>query len=67
VRETLDRAAKMLAKVDYRSLRREGKQQYDTAKRFIEQADEALGSRNYIAALYLAGKAETIAKGLTGR
>jgi hypothetical protein len=67
VRDTLDSAAKLLAKVDYRSLRREGRQQYDTAKRFIEQADEALSTRNHIAAQYLAGKAETIAKGLTGR
>lgn len=67
VRDTMDRAAKLLAKVDYRSLRREGRDQYDTAKRFIEQADEALKARNPVAAQYLAGKAETIAKGLTGR
>jgi hypothetical protein len=67
VREILDRAAKTLAKVDYRSLGKEAREQYDTAKRFMEQADEALRARNHIAAKYLAEKADTIAKGLTGR
>jgi hypothetical protein len=67
VRDTLERASKLLAKVDYRSLRRDARLQYDTAKRFIEQADEALKARNPVAAQYLAGKAETIAKGLGGR
>jgi hypothetical protein len=63
----MDRASKLLAKVDYKALRRDGRQQYDTAKGFIEQADEALRARNPVAAQYLAGKAETIAKGLAGR
>jgi hypothetical protein len=67
VRETLDRAARTLKGVDYRSLRREARQQYDTAKLFVTQAEEALKVRNYVAAKYLADKAETIAKGLTGR
>jgi hypothetical protein len=67
VRDTVDRAGRLLAKVDYRSLRREGRQQYDTSKRFIEQAEEAMRARNYVAAQYLADMAETIAMGLTGR
>jgi hypothetical protein len=67
VRDTLDAAAKTLAKVDYRSLGKEGQEQYNTAKRFMEQAEEALRARNQIAAKYLADKADTIATALTGR
>lgn len=67
VREMLDRASKTLARVDYRTLGREGREQYDTATRFMEQAKEALSARNPIAAKYLAEKADTLAKGLTSR
>jgi len=67
VRDTLDAAAKALAKVDYRTLGKEGQEQYNTAKRFMEQAEEALRARNQIAAKYLADKADTIATALTGR
>jgi hypothetical protein len=67
VLHTLDRASKTLAKVDYRTLGKDGQEQYNTAKRFIDQAEEALRARNQIAAKYLADKADTIAKGLTGR
>ncbi|MGH9313322.1 MAG: hypothetical protein ACRD1S_09000 [Vicinamibacterales bacterium] len=67
VRETLDRASKTLARIDYRTLGKEGQEQYNTAKRFMEQAEEALRARNPIAAKYLAEKADTLAKGLTGR
>jgi hypothetical protein len=67
VREILDRAQKNLDRVDYRTLAKEGQEQYNTAKRFMEQAKEALNARNQIAAKYLADKADTIAKELTGR
>jgi len=67
VRAILDRASKALARVDYRKLAKEAQEQYDTATRFIDQAKEALEARNQIAAKYLAEKAETIAKELTGR
>jgi hypothetical protein len=67
VREILDRAQKNLDRVDYRTLAKEAQEQYNTAKRFMEQAKEALNARNQIAAKYLADKADTIAKELTGR
>jgi hypothetical protein len=67
VRETLEAAAKTLAKVDYRTLGKEGQENYNTAKRFMEQAEEALRARNPIAAKLLADKADTIATALTGR
>jgi hypothetical protein len=67
VRDTLDRASKTLGRVDYRTLAKDGQEQYNTAKRFMEQAEEALRARNQIAAKYLADKADTIAKALTGR
>ena len=37
--------------------------QYDTARRFIDQAEGALRARNYMFASYLADKAETLARG----
>jgi hypothetical protein len=67
VREILDNAKRMLDRVDYQKLGKEGQVQYDTANRFREQADEALRAKNQIAAKYLAEKAEKIAKELTGR
>lgn len=67
VRDTIASAKKTLEKVDYQTLGKEGQEQYNTAKRFMDQADEAMKARNHIAAQYLADKAETLAKGLTGR
>ncbi len=67
VREILDRASKALGRVDYRKLAKAAQEQYNTATRFMEQAKEALQARNQIAAKYLAEKADTIAKELTGR
>jgi hypothetical protein len=67
VNQILESAKKMLDRVDYRKLGKEGQEQYDTAMRFRQQAQEALSARNQIAAKYLADKAEKIAKELTGR
>ena len=67
IREIIDRASKALGRVDYQKLGKEGQEQYNTGMRFIEQAKEALDARNQIAAKYLADKADTIAKELTGR
>jgi hypothetical protein len=64
VRDTLTRAGRLLNGVDYNALPSETKVQYDTAKRFMTQADEALKEKNYVFAIYLADKAETIAKAL---
>jgi hypothetical protein len=67
IREIIDRASKALGRVDYQKLGKEGQEQYNTGRRFIEQAKEALDARNQIAAKYLADKADTIAKELIGR
>jgi hypothetical protein len=67
VKDIIDRAKRTLDKVDYRTLGKDAQEQYNTAKRFADQAEEALKARNPIAAKYLAEKAETIAKELTGR
>lgn len=67
VRDALDRAGKLLNSIDYRALSDASKLQYDMAKRFIEQSEDALKARNYVAAKLMAEKAETIGKELGGR
>jgi hypothetical protein len=67
VREILDRAAKGLEKVDYLKLTPQRKESYDTAKRFIVEAEEALKASNIVYARFLADKAETLARELQGR
>lgn len=64
VRDTLTRAGRLLNAVDYSAQRAQTREQYDTAKRFMVQAEEALKEKNYVFAIYLADKAETIAKAL---
>jgi hypothetical protein len=62
VRELLNRANSDLAKrVDYQKLSDEGKQQYNEAKRFSEQAEQAIKDRNFPYALSLAEKAARLA------
>ncbi|TAK17356.1 MAG: hypothetical protein EPO35_03210 [Acidobacteria bacterium] len=50
-----------LDKIDYKALSLDGKTQFDTAKRFTKQADEALKAKNIVYAWQLADKANTIA------
>ena len=64
VRAIMGRAQAMLQGVDYRGLGGAARQQYDTARRFIAQADNALKIRNYVFARNLADKAETLARQL---
>jgi hypothetical protein len=64
VRAIMGRAQTMLQNVDYRGLSNAARQQYQTAERFIRQADNALKIRNYIFARNLADKAETLARQL---
>lgn len=61
VRGLLARAARDLGRVDYQMLDADGKAQYDTARRFMQQADEALKVRNVRFAGTLADKAATMA------
>ena len=61
VRDKLNRAARDLSRVNYGTLKQDGKTQYDTAKRFMQQAEEALRGGNLIFAGTLADKAATMA------
>jgi len=66
VRDLLSRAARDLRKVDYGRLSNEGRSQYDQAKRFAQQAEEALKERNFVFASTLADKAAMLASQLGG-
>lgn len=67
VRGTLQTAAADLNRVDYRKLNADVQMQYDTAKSFMRQAEEALKSKNLVFALTMAEKAATLASQLAGR
>ena len=67
VRTDLARAAADLARIDYRILGRDERTQYDTAQRFISQADAAVRARNLVFASNLADKAAALAGQLAGR
>jgi hypothetical protein len=67
IRVTLARAASDLNRVDYRVLNADARAQYDTAKRFIQQAEESSRSRNLLFARNLAEKAAGLAAQLAAR
>ena len=67
VRATITRASNELNRIDYRVLNADAKLQYDTAKRFIRQADDAVKAKNLVFAKTLADKAATLADQLAGR
>jgi outer membrane biosynthesis protein TonB len=67
IRATLTRATSVLNRVDYRALSADARTQYDTAKRFIQQADEAMRTKNLVFARNLADKAAVLAAQLGGR
>lgn len=67
VRDLLVRATRDLSQLDYRSLSQAGKTQYDAARRFVAQSDDALKARNVRFAEQLAAKAAELAAGLRGR
>jgi hypothetical protein len=67
VKATMTKAKADLDKVDYKGLNPDGKAQYDTAKRFIDEANQALGQKNLVYALKVADKAAGLAAGLLGR
>jgi hypothetical protein len=66
IRDTIERAWKLLGKVDYQALKADSRQNYDNAKSFIKQAEDALKANNLEGAKSLANRAETIAKLLFG-
>lgn len=61
IRDLLGRAGRDLARVNAASLNNDGRAQYDQARRFIQQAEEALKTRNIVFAGKLADKAATMA------
>jgi hypothetical protein len=65
--ERLDRAKSNLDKVDYQTLSADAKVQYDMAKRFMDQARQAITDKNLVYAGKLAEKAGNIAAVLVGR
>jgi hypothetical protein len=67
IRVTIDRATSELKRVNFGGLSRDGRTQYATAKRFIEQAEDALTKRNLVLARSLADKALAVAAQLAPR
>jgi len=61
IRDLMARAQKDLQRVQYAALDADGRAQYDTARRFIDQAEEAMKSGNLAFAGKLADKAATLA------
>jgi hypothetical protein len=61
IRDLLARAARDLSRVNTAALGADGRAQYDTAQRFLEQAEDALTVRNLVFAGKLADKAATLA------
>lgn len=57
----LGRATRDLARVNPALLGSDGRSQYETARRFIQQSEEALKTRNIVFASKLADKAATMA------
>ena len=67
VRVTIDKATYLLGSVNYGPLSNERKKAYDDAKRFLQQAEDALKQNNFVFAQAVATKAETLARELAGR
>lgn len=67
IRGELAQAVSDLARVTYQSLDADARLQYDTARRFISQAEDAVRTRNLVFASNLADKAAMLAAQLAGR
>ena len=61
IRVVLSRASSVLNHIDYTRLNANAKSQYDSAKRFVSLAEEALHSKNLVYAGTLAEKADALA------
>lgn len=61
IRTLIGRATRDLQRVNYAALNADGRAQYDTARRFMQQADDALKGGNLAFAGKLADKAATMA------
>ena len=67
IRGLLAHASNDLNRIDYRALNADARTQYDTARRFVSQAEEALRAKNLMFADNLADKAAVLAAQLAGR
>lgn len=67
IRSLLLAASNDLNRIDYRKLNPDPQLQYDTAKSFIRQSEEALKSKNFVLAQTMAEKAATLASQLARR
>lgn len=67
VRQQLTHASGDLSRIDYQALDSDARTQYDTAKRFVAQAEGALRARNLVFANNLAEKAAALASQLVSR
>jgi len=67
IRGLLLEATVNLNRIDYGRLNADAKGQYDSAKGFVRQAEDALRTKNLVFASYLADKAATLAAQLRGR
>jgi len=67
ITEILRVAKADLNRVDYRGLTRGGRESYDQAKGFIDEAEKALVARNFVYAQTTADKAAKLASELLGR
>ena len=65
IRATMTRAGADLTRIDYRALNKDARTQYDTAKRFIQQAEDAIRMKNLPFAKNLADKAAVLATQLS--
>jgi hypothetical protein len=61
IRDLLGHASRDLSKVNPAALNNDGRSQFDTARRFMQQAEDALKARNVVLAGKLADKAATMA------
>jgi outer membrane biosynthesis protein TonB len=67
IRASLQRATIDLNRIDYRALNKDARTQYDAAKRFVQQADDAIRTKNLVLAKTVAEKAAVIAAQLAPR
>jgi hypothetical protein len=67
IRATIARATADLNRIDYRVLNADARTQYDTAKRFIRQAEDSIRMKNLVFAKNLADKAAGLAAQLVPR
>jgi hypothetical protein len=67
IKGMLGQAMADLNRINYQNLSADGRSQYDLAKRFVSQADDALKAKNLAFASTVAEKAVTLAMQLAGR